>query len=272
MYADGTGLTQLTHSIASRRSAFGPSWSPDGSRIAFFGTGVEDVNGDLYVMDVDGDSIHRLTMGMSPGPPAWSPSGDLIAFCFSEEADDWGSIYTLSVDEAGLIRNSADLTRLTWGHDASGDPAWSPDGTRIAFTQWVSIDPGDTPIEMHYAIWVMNADGSNVVQLTQLGPWVESPAWSPDGAQIAFTCKQPDNNYEVCIMDADGSNRRQLTFPLEPKPYRRMNHPTWSPDGQFIAFECTEDVDTKYICVMKADGSGVVRLTEGSQPAWQPVP
>jgi TolB protein len=262
MYADGSGLTQLTHSIASRKRALSPNWSPDGTQIAFQGADVPDAGTDLFVMDADGTNAVRLTRGMDPGPPAWSPDGTRIAFCLAE-GGDWASIYTINVD-------GTNLTRLTWGDDASGDPAWSPDGTRIAFTQWISVDPGDTPIETYYAIWVMNADGSHIVHLTDpAGLFVSGPAWSPDGTQIAFACEQPEGGREICVIDIDGANRRQLPMPTESHPCRRMGHPTWSPDSQFIAFECEEDTDTIFIWTMNADGSNVVRLTEGYQPAWQ---
>lgn len=264
MYADGSGLTQITHTAVTRKSALSPSWSSNGTQIAFIGTDAWGAEGDLYVIDVDGTNIVRLTTDFSPGPPAWSPNGNRIAFS-SAEGRNGSSIYLINVDGTGL-------TRLTWGEDGEGDPAWSPDGARIAFGRLVNIDPGAGPLETYYAIHVMNADGSHIVQLTDFGLLVRDPAWSPDGTQIAFTCKQPDKRYKICVMNADGSNRRQLPAPTEPNPCQRMIHPTWSPDGQYIAFECKESVDATYIYVMNADGSGIVRLIKGRHPAWQPTP
>ena len=125
---------------------------------------------------------------------------------------------------------------------------------KIAFTSDRAGVPG---------IFVMNADGSNVVQLTSDGDW--EPAWSPDGKKIAF-----DSNRAgvpgIFVMNADGSNVVQLTSD-------GGWGPAWSPDGKKIAFasDWNSDDDNE-IYIMNADGSNVSQLiSEGyCEPAWSP--
>lgn len=110
--------------------------------------------------------------------------------------------------------------RLTNGQE-DGWSAWSPDGSRIAYT---SVKNGN------YDIYVMNANGKNVIQLTETSAKDIFPSWSPDGKSIAFSSDRDGNKRDVYVMDADGSNVRQLT-----------NHPAdesqtrWSPAGISIA-------------------------------------
>ena len=150
----------------------------------------------------------------------------------------------------------ANEVRLT---DGSGDlwaPAWSPDGSRLAFTSGHLNDR---------AIYVMDAGGSNVVQLTDGPAMASHPAWSPDGTRIVFESNRAGRrDYDVYVMDADGSNEVQLT--------QDGSDPVWSPDGSHIAFASGTYGD-RAIYVMDADGNNVVRLTDGAtqnNPAWSP--
>lgn len=102
-----------------------------------------------------------------------------------------------------------------------GSPAWSPDGTRIAF---YSERDGNAEI------YVMNADGTGVTRLTRTSADEGYPAWSPDGRTISFDSDR-DGNFDVFAMNADGSNVRPLTR----HPARDVSA-TWSPDGQSIIF------------------------------------
>ena len=148
--------------------------------------------------------------------------------------------------------DGSNVHRLTDNSADDAFPAWSPDGSRIAF---YSDRDGD------YEIYVMDADGSNVRRLMDNSTSDVTPAWSPDGAQIAFRSDR-DGNWEIYVMDADGSNVRRLTDNGAEESF-----PAWSPDGTQIAFRSDRDGDGE-IYVMDADGSNVRRLTDNSATDW----
>jgi Tol biopolymer transport system component len=116
-------------------------------------------------------------------------------------------------------------------------------------------------------IYVMNIDGSNLVQLTDDPAADEYPVWSPDGTQIAFYSDR-DGNCNIYLMNADGSNQRRITD----HPAHDRN-PTWSPDGKQIAFDSERNNDLE-IYIMNLDGSGLSQLTDkiGKDilPDWSP--
>ena len=109
----------------------------------------------------------------------------------------------------------------------------------------------------------MDADGTNVQQLTDNDDWDEDPAWSPDGKRIAFHSDR-DGNYEIFVMDADGTNVQQLT-----DNDGWDGDPAWSPDGKRIAFSSDRYGDYE-IFVMDADGTHQVGMNQkGTSPDWR---
>lgn len=160
-------------------------------------------------------------------------------------------IFTVRSDGRGI-------TRLTNNDAADTDPAWSPDGARIAFTS--ERDGGR-------AVYVMKADGSDVKALTPVTGNSFHPTWSPDGSRIAFVSVR-DGNTDVYVRNTDGTGEVRLTS--DPAPDK---DPAWSPDGAKIAFSSERDGNAE-IYVMNADGSGVTRLTTNTtpdgHPAWSP--
>lgn len=104
-------------------------------------------------------------------------------------------------------------------------PDWSPDGARLAFTA--------APDSGNFELFVMDADGGNLQQLTDDGAEISWPSWSPVGARIAFMRERPDRIHpQLWVMNADGSNPHPLTSSNAPKGAFR-----WSPDGAKVAYE-----------------------------------
>ena len=239
-----------------------PAWSPDGTKIAFTTNRDGIFNAEVYVMEADGSNPVNLTN--NPGfdaEPTWSPDGTKIAFVTDRDGhgdiDAFFEVYVMDADGS----NPINLTNDPESNDF--DPAWSPDGTRIAFTSAL----GDLG---RFEIFVMNADGSSPVNLTNNSAVDDFfSAWSPDGTKIAFTTNRDGIfNSEVYVMDADGSNAVNLTN----SPASEDN-PAWSPDGTKIAFTTSRDGNFE-VYVMDADGSNPSNVTNDPgndlEPAWSP--
>jgi tricorn protease-like protein len=193
----------------------------------------------------------------------------------------------------------------TDGRDHS--PAWSPDGTKIAFLSFRKGDgeiyvvdgDGSNPRELTFSlaqdddptwspdgqrlafeshrtgnadVWVMRSNGGSQTQLTTSTRFDGDPAWSPDGSKIAFTSSR-DGNKEIYVMNADGSSQTRLTFTpglVTNETFQLVDqNPSWSPDGTKIYFDSTRDGNLE-IYVMNADGSGQTRLTD--HPAIDAIP
>jgi Tol biopolymer transport system component len=121
--------------------------------------------------------------------------------------------------------DGSNVVRLTNSPAAEGAPAWSPDGSRIAFeSATATLRHAEGVFWGKPEICVMDADGSDIVRVTDMaGHKNSAPAWSPDGTRIAFTSDR-DGNSEIYVMDADGSNVVRLTR-SEAQDFR----PAWSP-------------------------------------------
>ena len=162
---------------------------------------------------------------------------------FDSDRDGNLEIYTMD-------SNGENLVNLTNDPADDWNPDWSPDGSQIAFTSDRETEDGGGQF-----IYVMNADGSNVFQLTTLSP-SDYADWSPDGGAIIFS-SDATGNHEIYIMKADGSN--------EPTNFTNSDaqdiQPTWSPDGSQIAWLSGEE-DHWDLFVMNADGSDVLQLTD----------
>jgi len=249
MNTDGSDLRQLTDNTIW--DGF-PTWSPDGSRIAYY-TSINKKNWVIMVMDSDGGNPRQLTdNGICDGAPYWSPDGKRISY--SSDADCTAKhreIYVMDADGGSprnLTRNDAD--------DMSS--SWSQDSQQIVFS---SNRDGD------YEIYIMTDDGSIVTQLTDNEVDDLMPAWSPDGARIAFVTDR-DGNDEIYDMGIDGEDVKRLTDD-SPNDW----FPFWSHDGTQLLFNSWRDGNLE-IYVMDADGGNVHRLTdypkEDFNAVWQP--
>jgi WD40 repeat protein len=148
-------------------------------------------------------ALTQLTTAGDETHPAWSPDGSKIAFTSNRDGNL--EIYVMNADGSGQA-NMTNTPGLFGEGVQEGAPAWSPDGSKIAFDR--SSDSGNT-----FDIFVMNADGSGLTQLTTPGGYERHPAWSPDGSKIAYESYQPldSGNFDIYVMNADGSGNTNLT-------------------------------------------------------------
>ena len=155
-------------------------------------------------------AVALLTLDVWAGDGAGTVrSPDQIAFASTRQGgqQDKPDIYLMNDD-------GTQVTNLTKHAGRNFAPAWSPDGTKIAFF----LDR-----DRNYEIYVMNADGSGQTQLTHSAARDADPDWSPDGTKIAFVSNR-DGNFEIYVMNADGKNQTRVTN--YPSLYRR---PRWRP-------------------------------------------
>lgn len=226
MNADGSDPTQLTFFAGADAD---PAWSPDGRSLVFTRVvddrtcgGFVDCGEELFTMRADGSEVHRLTDNNTfDQDPAWSPDGRRIVFsrfgaCSATPGD-------CSWDLVLIDPDGSDETTLLSDGESNRFPNWSPSGEEIAFSSTLkACCVGE--------IYRIHADGSGQTQVTRhtsaRDPWIISvePAWSPDGAQIAFNALYAGSNSEIHVVNADGTGARRLTD--DPA---FQNDPDWQP-------------------------------------------
>ena len=267
-----------------------PAWSPDGSSIAFASNREASTGGpekDLYVMGADGGNPRRITdTPHDDDDPVWSPDGKRIAYqrrTTNRELE----IHVVNADGSGEVNLSqspedkeAVQNRVAWlkeherrmraEAEALGvsartldgwiqyerlrrdfGPTWSADSSRIAF--------GSKRGE-YAQVYVVNADGTGLMQLTHHELSASYPAWSPEGNLIAYLV-----DGEVSVIDVNDRKARGLVVQA-----LSLSKPTWSPDGKQLLVRAAEDPGGLW--VIQADGSDSWRLTGpvALDPSWSP--
>jgi TolB protein len=267
----------------------------------------DDGGSHLYVWDPAHPEIdpreHILTpsdgVAVHDTSPSISPDGTMVVFAREELGvlePLPSAIYVVGIDGSGLTR----LTGPAW---VAVDPAWSPDGTSIAFA---GSSPGGPS-----GIFVMSADGSSphLVPGTD-DTEVAGPTWSPDGSRIAFAAPN-DIDWDIESVALDGSDLSLVTstndtsetapawspdgsriafardggiYTIAPDGTNEVHvhgggdpeavdaNPSWSPDGELILFDLTQSPSEIFVEQVAPDGSGLAKLTVGAEPSWQPVP
>jgi serine/threonine protein kinase len=229
-------LPSLTPTFTQTRGPTATLFGGGTGQIAF----TSDRSGlpQIHIMKADGSGTKRIT-NMPDGAcqPDWSPNGLHLVFispCGERQSDHQGLVvypgakmYVINVDGNGLVE-------LPPMGDGSFDPAWSPDGTHIAFTSLQNN---------LMQIYILNLDDYVAKPLTVtsndilLPDWSRQPAWSPDGKQIVYTAHiRLTNALQIWVMSDEGQSRKSL-IPRGPTYWDFL--PDWSPDGKTILFNET---------------------------------
>ena len=205
MTASAEGVTTLTDSPPGVASSQ-PTWYPDRSAILFRRSGGTEGPGSIWHMGPLGEQPELLFD--PPGAqlyPSWSPDMSRLLFATrkSETGDTDRAVESMAADGTGLTI----LFDVAGAYDSA--PAWSPDGTRIAFESDSDVAGGNPERDME--IWIMDADGSDPIQITHNALHDEGPAWSPDGSMLAYSSGPENLKLDINVMTAEGAHLRTLT-------------------------------------------------------------
>lgn len=240
--------------IALDTIAWGPDWSPNG-RLLLYERRLEGV----FAIDAATGEERRVARPGAWGA-SWSPDGTQIVYTADRDGSDVIEIANADGKDPRVLTEASSL----------GTSDWSPDGTRIVFD-----GPGPEGARQGWDIYVIDVDGTNLVNLTNSDTVDLEPQWSPDGSTILFRSRrdpppgwtQGDAPDELYLMAPDGSDVRRLT---EDSAIDQWG--TWSPDGSLIVFNRQLGEEPGDLFTIRPDGTGLTPLgIDGLDPAWQPV-
>jgi TolB protein len=234
--------------VQSTQPLMSPSWSPDGSRLAY--VSFETKRPRIFAQDLlSGKRYLIASFDGINGAPAWSPDGRKMALVLSKDGNP--EIYVMDLA-------SKQLQRMTDSLGIDTEPAWSPDGRSLIFTS----DRGGTP-----QIYRMSADGGRAERLTFQGPYNARASYSSDGRSITFVHGE-NNRYQIAVMDLQGKGMQILSDgPLDESP-------SFAPNGRMIIY-AAEVRNRGVLAAVSVDGRVKQRLSaregDAREPVWAPL-
>lgn len=240
---DGANILRLT---ANRQLNLCPSWSPDGSEIAF--TSYRNHQQGLYILDTSNGKVRQLiaTPGLNYGAD-WHPDGKELLVSLSKS----GSPEIYRITPKGEI-----IKRLTVSKAIEISPSWAPSGRDLVFTS----DRTGTP-----QLYIIDSDGVGRQRLTFEGRYNDSAVWSPNGDLIAYATRE-GNYTQIVVMNSTGENRRVVTD----RKWRNCEDPSWAPDGRHLVFASDRSGVFKLYVYDDKEGS-FRQLTFGDDPDISPA-
>lgn len=231
-----------------------PAPSPDGQWVAFTGTPKGQCpvcNPDIYVVRRDGTELRRLTTHEGIDlMPAWSPNGQRLAYV-SSRATGTLDIWTMDVNggDQRQLTTSRTARPVSGSGTGSTAPAWSPDGSRLAYVVGVNTT---------LTLWTMAADGTDKLPLTSpTGANDNFPSWSPDGQFIIFERHRPaTRGYALMAVSPDGLPE----FPFRQDSVLNASRPSYSPDGRWIISTTSNRDAPSELYAMPSNGEKAQRI------------
>jgi TolB protein len=213
MDRDGRNVTAVTQGPGHDLH---PSFSPDGRRVVFSRIGGRSQQWELWVADLDTGEQTMIGFGLFPD---WSPRTDRDVIAFQrarQRGGRWFSLWTLELSAVGEPTAVTEIAMST--NAALVAPAWSPDGTRLAFATVVDPEAGMADVDSNVGrqdIWTVNADGTDRHRITDGKGAYATPAWADDG-RVYFVS---DRGGTECVWSAptDGQNFSTAAVPLAPR-------------------------------------------------------
>lgn len=227
------------------------------------------------VNDTGGETSTMVLPGRNPGTyhvSVLAREGEVLSSAtlpvtIAEDASAIGRIAFADFGEAGtrdifvINADGTGLVNVTPGGGNDQNAVWSPDGSRIAFAS--DLDPATGLAGGDLEIFVMDADGSNLVQLTHNDGTDQEPTWSPDGSAIAFAGERGDGPLDIYTMNADGTNEVRLTFDSVAEDFT----PSWSRNEIAFSSDRNGNVD---LWIINDDGTNLRQVTSASSVEWYP--